>query len=253
MKSKLRNEFKILSYVTSKEKYKAIFLVTLILALYGGFVLAPAETNFFDALLLTFRHYIFNMFMFTIIILNSINICNVLKKDFTFYLIRLRNKDEYIKSIIRINILMYLFHMLILFLLVLASILLTGRNISIVSYDNYNISNLVYTCFYLFRYLLMGLLISIIMTLIYLNINEKVTITIQTFFLAFFFLYDSVLKVSISKYQTVSLFVWSYFTKIDYPSFKIEVIFSCLMIVSLLFIIIVLSSLFSKRKGIIEV
>lgn len=253
MKNKLRNELKILSYVTSQEKYKAIFFISLILALYGSFVLSLVESNFFSSLLIPFRYYIFNLFTFVTIILNSINVCNILKKDFGFYLIRLKNKKEYIKSLIRINILMYLFHMLILFLLVLAFLLLTGRNFNIIKYDNYNISNLFYTCFYLFRYLLLGLLISIIMTLLYIYINEKITIVIQTFFLAFFFLYDSVIKISTTTYQIVSLFIWSYFTKFDYPSFKIEVISSCLMTISLLGIISILYFVLSKKKGIVEV
>lgn len=253
MKNKLHNEAKIISYVTSREKYKAIFLASLILALYGGFVLSPVETNFFNALLLPFRHYIFNMFMFTIIILNSINICNIVKKDFSFYLIRLKNKKEYLKSLIRTNIFMYLFHMLIFFLLVLSFILLTGSSINVIKYDTYNINNLLYTCFYLFRYFLLGLLISIIMALIYTAVNEKISIIIQTFFLAFFFLYDSIINMKASSYKMSSLFIWSYFTKTDYPSFKTEVMVSCFLIMFLLVIIICFYMALSKKKGITEV
>ena len=70
MRNKLRNDFKILDYVTSNEKYKAIFFVSMIVVIYGTLVLGIASDNFFDSILIPFQFPIFNILIFSLLFLN---------------------------------------------------------------------------------------------------------------------------------------------------------------------------------------
>lgn len=96
MKNRYRNEIQILNYVTTTEKYKGIFFTSFILSLYGGFVLGGSVDNFFNSILVPFQFSIFNIFLFSLVLLNNINVCSIFKNDFSFYIIRLKNKKEYI-------------------------------------------------------------------------------------------------------------------------------------------------------------
>ena len=73
MRNKLRNDFKILDYITSNEKYKAIFFVSMIVVIYGTLVLGIASDNFFDSILIPFQFPIFNILIFSLLFLNNLN------------------------------------------------------------------------------------------------------------------------------------------------------------------------------------
>lgn len=177
MKNKYRNELNIINYIASTEKYKVIFFISILLSIYGGFILEISVNNFFDSILIPLRFPIFNVFLFALIFISNINVCSILKKDFSFYISRLKNKKEYVKTILRLSNVMYLFHIFIILLFLLASLFLTTfNNLEVYSYsnyyNNYEISNLIYCYFYCIRYLIFGLLIINISSLIYLNINH---------------------------------------------------------------------------------
>ena len=234
MKNKYHNELKIINYITSTDKYKAIFLITVTLCLYGGFVLGASKNNFFDSILVPLQFPIFNVFLFAIIFLNNINTCSIFKNDFSTYIIRLKSKKEYIKVLMRLSAIMFLFHFgLILLFLVMPLLLTTFNNLSTHTYQNYEISNLFFLLFYSLRYVIYGLLITMISTLIFINTNSKITIVVNSLFLLLLFYFGGIIA-----YQTkISLSIWSYFTITIYSTFNLEV-FSSVCVMLLLEIII---------------
>ena len=249
MKNKYHNELKILSYIISTEKYKVIFFCSLILALYGSLVLGITADNFLDSILIPLRFPIFNIFMFAIIFVNNINTCTTFQNDFSFYIIRLKSKKEYIRTLIRLTIYMYLFHILVILLFIFIIFLLTTfKNIAIYTYQNYTINNLIYTCFYLIRYIIFGLLLTIISSLIYINTNEKVILTLDFIFLIFFLDMDFFL---LQGKENMPLLIWSYFTYTFYSSFSLELAYSLGMLIILESIIIILYRLSLKSKKVI--
>lgn len=246
MKSKYRNEIRVLNYITSTEKYKGIFFASLILSLYGGFILGGSTDNFFSSILTPFQFHIFNIFLFALIFLNNMNACSIFKNDFSFYIMRLKNKKEYVKAIIRITVLMYLFRILIILLLIFICLLFsTFHNVTISAYQNYNITNLAYSFFYLIRYIILGLLLTIISTLIYTNASDKVVLIIQSIFLLLFLYLDN---FQLEARTTFSLSIWSYFRNVIYETFSLEVASSILMIMILEIIIMLLYRVSLKNK-----
>lgn len=235
MKNKYHNELKILNYITTTERYKLIFWLSVILCLYGGFVLGISKQNFFESLLVPLQFPIFNVFFFSIIFLNNINACSVFKNEFPNYILRLKNKKTYIRSLIRLSLLMFLFHFIIVFLLLLMILLLTTSNdLSIIPYQNYSINIALYLLFYCIRYIIFGMLITIISTLIFVNMGSKFTLLVDGIFLALLFYLGNIISLK----TNFSISIWSYFTITLYSSFSMEL--SCSLFMALILEIIVI-------------
>ena len=246
MKNRYRNEIQILNYVTTTEKYKGIFFASFILSLYGGFVLGGSVDNFFNSILVPFQFSVFNIFLFSLVLLNNINVCSIFKNDFSFYIIRVKNKKEYIQAIIRMTVLMYFFHIFIMLLSIFACLLLTTfKDLSISFYQNYTINNFIYSCFYLMRYIVFGLLLTIIFSLIYVNTNDKFVLILQSFFLLLFLYFDN---FQLEARTAFSLSIWSYFRNVIYESFSLEVLSSIFMMIILEVIIMFLYKLSLKNQ-----
>lgn len=230
MKSKWRNELKIINYITTTERYKVIFWLSVILSLYGGFVLGCSSDNFFDSLLVPLSFPIFNIVFFAIIFFNNINACSIFKKDFPDYVIRLKNKKEYIKTLIRLSAIMFLFHFIIIMLLIIGILLLTTfNNLGLSQYQNYSITNFTYLLFYFIRYTIYGLLITIISTLIFINTNPMITLIVNGIFLLLLLYFGNIVAMQ----NKFSLLIWSYYSITIYPSFMLEISSSVFMLLIL--------------------
>lgn len=245
MKNKYHNELKIINYITTTERYKAIFFVSVVLGLYGGFILGTPADNFIDSLLVPLRFPLFNVFLFAVIFLNNINTCSIFKKNFPDYILRLGSKKEYVKTIVRITTIMFLFHfMIILFFILMSLFLTTLSNFKIETYQFYGISNFTYLLFYYFRYIIYGLLLTIISSLIYINTNTKITLLFNGTFLLLMHYLGNIVSLRTS----FSLSIWSYFTMTAYETFSMEVSSSVLMALILEIIVLGASHLSSKNK-----
>lgn len=251
MKNKYHNELKILNYITSTERYKVIFWVSIILCLYGGFILggASSESNFFGSLLIPFQFPIFNVFLFTVMFLNNINVCSIFKKDFSAYILRLKNKREYIKTLIRLSTFMFLYHFLIILLFIIMTLLLTKvGDLKVYSYHTYEVNNVFYLLFYIARYIIYALLITVISTLIFINTNSKITLVTNTIFLLLMFYLGNAVRVQ----ETFSFSIWSYFYFTLYVSFTTELASSFLMLL-ILEVITYVFYLFTLKNKRIEI
>ena len=251
MKSKYRNELKIVNYIMSTERYKVIFFLSALLALYGGIALGMPTGNFWDSILAPIQFYIFNVILFAIIFLNNLNVCSTFKNDFSFYVMRLKNKREYIKKLIKISAIMYFIHIAIIFLFMLMCLLLTTvtniqTHIYQSTFGSYEINNLTYCIFYFIRYILLGLLVTIISTLIYVNFSQMITIVANAIFLVFMYHFGS----SMSLQNTFSLLLGAYFAPTMYSTFSLEVSSSVFMLLLLEIVVMVIYKLSLKNKRI---
>lgn len=247
MKNKYRNEWKMIQYILSTERYKFIFILSILLSLYGGFVLGVPRENFIDSLLKPFTFYFFSIFFFALAFINNMNVCAILKEDFPYYVLRLKTKKEYVKMVIRLSIMLFF----ICFIVVLAFLLMclfltTFHNIEISPYKTYSITNLSYCLFHFLRYFLYGMLLIVISSLLYVNTNTKIVIGYAALILAFIF----VNNVSISFVNIAPYFATSYFSQVNFPSFSIEVIWSLGILIALEVIVLLLYRITIKNKRI---
>jgi hypothetical protein len=229
MKSNFRNRLQIISYITSGEKYKVIFFSTIILALYGGLVLGIGNDNFIDSFMIPFQFEIFNILMFSIMFLNTLNTCHIFASKFDFYIIRLKSKKKYVNELLKNVLLSNVFNLLIflLFYFMILNIFKLG-NISIHIYI-YNVSNIIYLIFYMARYFIILLLTTTLSALIYINFKIKYTMIFDSLFLIGFL----VMVVNKTKISSFSILPWSYFGNVIYSSFLLDISYSILFVLIL--------------------
>lgn len=245
MKNKLHNQIKILNYITSTEKFKLIFIIIIILALYASIALSIPGDNYIDSSFIPFQFPIFNLIMSIAIFLNTLNTCTTFNKKFSNYIIRLENKENYIKELIKTTITMSIFYF-ILFLIIYFQILNIFKlsDISIHPYQSYQINNITYLIFYLLRYITYMVLFNIICTLLYINFKEKITLAISSLFLSGFLLTN----IQLEARTTFTINPWSYFTSTVYSSFINELCFSSLFLLIIQLIIFIIYKLTLKNK-----
>lgn len=230
MKSKYHNERKIIEYILTTDKFKTIFLLAVVISLYGGFVLGASINNFFDSILLPFSFSIFNIMFFSLVFFNNIILCSILNKEFSYYIMRLKTRKKYIGLLLRLSIVMFLILFFIVFCFILMCLFLTTfKDLSIHNYYNYSISNFVYCIFYLIRYILYGIVITIIFSLIYINTNLRITLIFSGLFLICMLCFG---KVVVGR-NNVSFLIWSFFSITVYSSFNLEIISFLIMLLLL--------------------
>ena len=247
-KAKLHNEFKIIKYIMSTQKYKAIFLFTILLCMYGVFALGITQNDFITSILTPFMFHLFNIFLFSIFFLNNNNACSILKSDFSFYIMLLGNKKEYVKTTLRVSSILYSIHFIMVIMIMLSCFLLTTfSNFEVYNYGLYTISNVAYCIFYLFRYFVIGLLIILIFTIVHINISQKYVIILQVAYLFLLFYFS----VYIMLQDKITLNVFKYFNIVNYSTFSLEVTSSIIMVLVLEIILCIGYFITNKIKRVV--
>lgn len=228
---KVLSKYNILIDSLSKTLYfKIMILLSFFIILYGFSCGNSPEKDFVFSILLSYSTNYFNMIFFLLLLLNSINIYYVVKKNYN-YLIRLENRNNYIKNLVSVNFIFNMLWCCIIFILILScNILFRLQDFNIISsIVNYNVSNIVYGCFYLFRYYIFSLLISTIFILFLAKYNERKSYIFMLIFV-FGFL---ILRESSEIISTFNILPWKYYLLINYSSFIMEASYSLLYCVIL--------------------
>lgn len=246
MKKLLHKRFIILNSITKEEKFKVIYMFSIILALYGSYVLASGTRTMIEATLITFTFPIFNLLFFLLVLLNSYNTYKSFSKEFDSYIIRLKTKRNYLKEIIYL-ILFSNILLIIMFLLLFFTFLLffkgcnIGTNISSI-YDG--IPDIFYMLVYIFRNIIYLLLLVIIIILINYKYNFITSLLIIICFSLSLFLGISTLEIT----NSFKITPWHYFQITRYGSFSLEIAYSTFYLLLLEVTIFILFNIKEKNK-----
>lgn len=246
MKNKFHNQIAIINYITSTDKFKLLFFLAIIFSLYASLALGNSVDNLVDAIFIPFQFNIFNIIFFSLLFLNNLNTCSIFEKKFDFYIMRLQNKNKYIKESIKSSIIINLFYILIFLILYFSLFLIFRLNqFEIHNYANYNISNFIYLIYYLLRYIILAILINVIFTYVYINFKDIVTISINTIFLIFFL----IKPISIEPLNNLNIVIWDFFTSTTFANFSLDLLsfLTLLIIIELIIIIIHNLTLLNKK------
>ena len=235
MKKKL-SKYKILVDSISKTAtFKIVLFLSFATAIYGV-SLCNLIHDFFLSIIIPHSLSYFNIMVFVLLLVNTINNCNVVLKNYN-YVIRLENRRNLAKNIVIVNLIVNIVW-IIVFLLMFLSIIVFFRleYISLYNMKAYDINILIYTIFYILRYYLYAILITTIFSLIYLKLKEKKTYLIGLLFICGFLFSNSNLDI-VKNFQ---LLPWKYFEMINYTSFMTEVNYSLLYCIILEVIVLFL-------------
>ncbi len=243
MKNKLRNDLWVLGSIVGTDKFKLIFVLSVCLAVYAGFGIGTGFTDALDAILSTFPYPFFLVFIFALAFLNVINAVSVFK-NYDFYAIRLEDKKKYVKKIMKIVLMStVLFIIIFVLLYVICLNFQLLNNFSIKQYGYYGISNLLYVLFYLIRFFIILILLSLIIGLIHHRFSYKGSVSIILIILAGFYLFD--MSSDVVSFQPL---LWKYFMLLDYGSFAIEICYSVLYILILEITCYILYKFITSRR-----
>ncbi len=247
MKAKFKNDIDMLNYFASTSVFKFNFLCGLLLCLYGAFILCINQNNFIDSIIFPFQFPIFNTIFLSLFIINSLNTCYEFNKNMKFVIIRLNNIENYLKKLLKINILMNLYYLLILLLMYLGFLIFYKYDgLVIYNMDKYNINNLLYTFFYSIRYFLYLFIILLIISLFFVSLNKFIAFFVSTILLAGFhfnqiFNFKSLFNINI----------WIFSYSMKYDTFYFEVISSLITFGFLIFIFVILFNYAKKSRNLV--
>ncbi|MDD3341770.1 MAG: hypothetical protein PHN72_06260 [Bacilli bacterium] len=248
MKSKYSNQIKIINYITSTDRFKFLFLLAILFAAYAAFVLGISTDNFLDAIFIPFQFNIFNILFFALIFFNNLNTCSTFETKFDYYIIRLENKKNFIKEIMKNSILMNLFYLLIFFLFYFMFLsLIKFGNFEIHNYSNYSINNFIYVIYYLIRYFLITILLNVITTYLYLNFKMIATIGFNVLFLIGFMM----VPISADPINNISLIIWFFLSPIVFSNFSLDVTSFITFLIIVEIIIIIIHKITLKNKNVV--
>lgn len=247
MKNSYRN-IQIIKYLLSRDKSKMLYIIGIIIAFYGSVVLGVQNDNYFEAPLISLTFPIFNIIVFSIMCFNTVNTISTFEKEFSFYIIRLENKKNYIKKIILNTLIINTIYILGFFILYFLFLLIFRSNTFTIASDYvYRISNMSYLIYYLIRYILFILLINILTTLLYINFKQIITFAFNFIVLIGFMIFAT----DFSLKTKIDLNFWSYFSIERFKFFKLDLISTSIVILILLVIITIVYNLTKRNKKLV--
>lgn len=244
MKKELFKKNILLDSISNTLFFKIIMFLSFGTIYYGVYSIAASNNDFLSSIVYVHSFDYFNIMIMLIIFLNTINNCIIISENHN-YIIRLKNRENFVKEIIKTNFVMNLYWSLIFLFLFLA--VLCFNKISffkIYTMNNYDVNIVYYVLFYICRYYLFSLLISTISCLIFIKFKKSLTYIFMGI-CTFGFLFIGNSDISVNKFQIVP---WSYFKMLRYPSFSKEICYSVLYLIILETIIIVLYKLCVNNK-----
>lgn len=245
MKKKLDNY--IIDTITRTSKFKILFILSIFLAFFGAYGLGANNKDFFGTILISFSSGYFNLGFLLLLFLNTIHFCSWFS-HYDSYIIRLKDKKDYLKQMIRQGLklnLIWIFSFFFIYLIILSFTnfgYFQGNKIF-----SYEISSYIYVIFYLLRYFGFACLLSFFIICFYVFLGERKTMILSFIFFIGYIL-TLFLDVDFSKNNFKILF-YSYYMLYDYGSFSLEIFYSVLYLLLLECFLYFLIYMFMKKKS----
>lgn len=239
MKNRLYNKFRIFEYLTSRGSFKVFFVLLIFMTIFGRFQI-PVDINIFSSIISPFSSTIFNYILQVLFVYNTITTCKTFNEEFDALFIRYQTKKNKIKVIIE-NIILITTYSLILFFLIYISLMLITCVSGQYSINPYQIPDIIYMIYILFKNAIIVILFQVINTLLYFLIKEKLLIITTIYFIPFHMgLLNNIKKFyNFLPWLHQTLYIWNNMLE-DVLSFGICII--CLNIV-----IYVLYKIYNRR------
>ena len=198
-----------IKYLLNDYRFKLIILFVICCNFFGAAYLAR-NSDYISAIMDIFTQEYYDIAFFALILVNTINTYDMFEKN-SCYIIRFNNKKEYLIQLI-----------------------------------TYNIPNLLYIVFYMFRFYIIVSIISLINACLIKLVNSKCAIFINVLLWIVFIFYPYNSHV-INSISDIPLVFCSYFRVQFYSGFALESACSILYIFMLLIIGLVLFNIAKNR------
>ncbi len=245
----MRSRIEILKFIFKTDVSKFVVLLSIVIGLFAGNTLISRETQgYFISLFHVYVTASFHAIVLAILLINSIHSMKIFEK-LDFYIMRVRNKRNYIKSLLIITSLSNFFIITLIFVIVLCCLNMNSSfSLGIVSYELYGISNVVYLFFFLMRYIIITLILMSIHVLAFKILNRILVFIIDIYFLTSVFLYSYKVN-TINTIWKMPLLPQDYYFPLQCNIFSLEIGISIIFILLLLLIYCVLARLACNKMS----
>lgn len=210
-----------------------VFALSILFSLYGIFALGFTDdyiTGFINVF--TGAPYVFGILL--ILLVNTINLHSIFESN-QFYIIRFKNKKEYLIELVKTVLFSNLCTLLLNIILVLIGLNVFNEYSSSVVVMGYNMSPWIYVIYIIIKFIILSSIISTINLYLFKIIDKKVVIILNIIFYIFIATtpYSDAIIDSIIN---IPLFMGTYFCGAMYSSFLFEIF--CFLLYSSVLIII---------------
>lgn len=251
MKNKMKYEFENFKYMISSEIFKLILLFIIIATLYGTFYLTLGS-GYVSGFLTMISNGYYNMLIFIIILLNTINLYKIFEKN-NLYIIRFKTKKEYLKKLISNTLFSNGLILLLIYIFAIIGLnVFCSSSSGIGVIEKYNMINWIYLIFYIIRSFVLIQIISVINILLLKIIDSKLLLLLNFLLYGIIISYPYAANIEINTAFNIPLFIGEYFTLYKYEYFTLELLCSTLYIGLLILIIGLLFNVverFMKQVG----
>ena len=244
--------FNISTVLTSK--FLQIFIIILLLIIGYFTSTLERQTNYFEGLVNIFTYEQFlTLCYLPMVILGNLFIINLFDKNL-FYIIRFKNKKNYIKELLKNIIVLNTIIFIIVVIIIITFFNFFSNGDFIIEYINfYKTNSLIYFVYVLIKMYFLTILFSIITTLFFKLFNKNLSLFFSIIITISLFLCQFISVFEVNNLLDIPLYFGIYFLNIIvYRSFAINIIS---FVIICLILIIVIGILYKKyinsKKGIL--
>lgn len=248
----MKNDFKLIVSLLQNTRFKVSILILLILSFMAYSCILP-KFDVIEGIYHVMSWDYFIMVLLFLFVFNTYNIYTELIRNYSF-MIRVGDYKEFYKKMVKFTLVSNLIlFLIVMFIVVFLSIIKTGVNYKIYSFNDYKVSNLAYIIFFSIRsYLILNILV-IIMVSIYRLLNEILLILTSGFILVSIpALSNTITSSKITSVFNLPLYYGKYFIYNNYGTFIFEVCMSILYICLFSSVASLLINLVSNKKNDLE-
>lgn len=224
----------------NRSNFKLLVLILICINIYGTAYLAY-NTDYIDGIFRCFSNSYYTTSILFLTLISTMISVQLFDKNL-FYIIRFKTRKEYLRQLIH-NILISntILFFVNLLLMIIGLNLFSGTQFEIYSFQNYEVSNIIYLIFFLFRIYLMIQCFGIINILLFKLIHSKmIVVIINIVALLPSFTLVTVLNENIQSLNQMFFYFIEYFVIHHYSSFSLEILCSSIYMLAILIVIIFL-------------
>ncbi len=224
--------------------FKIIFVILMIFSLYS-IISCGFEMSYMDKATSSISGKYEIVFILLIMMMSTFNIFEIIESN-KLYIIRFETKKKYINELIG-NVIFtnsIIFILYLLFSFIFINIFSKGINIEIM--ENYNIYNINYFIFILFRNYIILMIISIINIMLLKLFNKRIIVLIFDVILCGIILCIPYNVEIIETVLKMPFFIGDYLIIKNYINFGLEIVITAIYIILLLIIVDICKNIFVK-------
>lgn len=244
MKSDLKYKFQNFKYCLDTQKFKIIFIFSLVATIYGISTFA-FNTDYANGFINILDAYFYILIFLLIILINTLNTYNIYTSN-KFYIMRFNTRRQFFSDLIK-GICFNNFMVIIMnLILVIIGLNIFNSNTSLNAVNSQGIYIWGYLIYKIFKFIVILEIISIINAILLFIFGNKLVFILNLFMAILIVWVPYNQNGIIDSFTKVPLFIWQYFFSYRYSNFPFEIVSFILYIIIIIIMVKILFNIIIK-------